>query len=198
MIMIKIVLWLLVLFFSWTFLVYRGYLKRIDDKVYNSLKIKEPYIMIFKTITFLGNTKYFVVMTALLIAFLENKKIALLIAVLLIIDALLVGIFKNFMKRERPNINQLVKEKGYSYPSGHTFTSNVFYGFIIFLILISGLSLILKVILTILLFSVVLLIGFSRIFLGVHYFSDVIGAYFYSTSYLLTFIWVITNILNII
>ncbi len=196
--MIKIVLGLLVLFFSWTFLVYKGYLKRIDDKVYNSLKIKEPYIMIFKTITFLGSTKYFVVMAALLIVFLKNKKIALLIVILLIINALLVIIFKNIMKRKRPNINQLVKEKGYSYPSGHTFTSNVFYGFIIFLVLISGLSLILKVVLSILLFSVVLLIGFSRIFLGVHYFSDVIGAYFYSTSYLLTFIWIITNILNLI
>lgn len=194
-----IIILLLILFFGiWTFLVHKGYLKKIDDKVYKSLKIKQPYISIFKSITFLGSTKYFVVMATLLIVFLQNKRTAFLIAILLIIDALLVSIFKNIMKRERPNIKQLVKEKGYSYPSGHTFTSNVFYGFIIFLVLMSELSLILKVILIVLLICIIFLIGFSRIFLGVHYFSDVIGAYFSSTSYLLTFIWIVTNILKLI
>lgn len=194
-----IIILLLILFFGiWTFLVHKGYLKKIDDKVYKSLKIKQPYISIFKSITFLGSTKYFVVMATLLIVFLQNKRTAFLIAILLIIDALLVSIFKNIMKRERPNIKQLVKEKGYSYPSGHTFTSNVFYGFIIFLVLMSELSLILKVILIVLLICIIFLVGFSRIFLGVHYFSDVIGAYFFSTSYLLTFICIITNILKLI
>lgn len=64
----------------------------------------------------------------------------------------------------------------------------VFYGFIIYLIIRSRFPLVAKWIVGIVLGLLIFLIGFSRIYLGVHYASDVIG------GFLLGFAWLATNI----
>ena len=165
---------LFILFILWTTLLVKNKLSRIDDIVYNKIKLNNKKTIFFKYFTNLASTKYFIIICLLLIIFLKNK-LALLISIAMIIDAIIVFIAKHIIKRERPNINRIVEEKGYSYPSGHTFSATCFYGLVMFLINISSITLGYQLLITIPLISIILLIGFSRIYLGVHYFSDCIG-----------------------
>lgn len=97
------------------------------------------------------------------------------------------AILKIFFARERPFENALIEEIGYSFPSGHSMTSMAFFGLFIYLIYHSKLKKKEKI-LTISLFScLILLIGISRIYLGVHYPSDVIGGFVLSIAYLILF-----------
>lgn len=75
--------------------------------------------------------------------------------------------------RERPNILRLIPIDGYSFPSGHSIISVSFYGYLITYILEHTK----KTWLIILGVLFILGIGFSRIYLGVHYFSDVLAGY---------------------
>ena len=69
-----------------------------------------------------------------------------------------------------------------------------FYGFILFLVLISNIILPFKIIISISIIIIILFIGLSRIFLGVHYLSDIIGAIFIGTNYILLYIYLLQNI----
>lgn len=188
---------LFILFILWTILLVKNKLSRIDDIVYNKIKLNNKKTIFFKYFTNLASTKYFIIICLLLIIFLKNK-LALLISVAMIIDAIIVFIAKHIIKRERPNINRIVEEKGYSYPSGHTFSATCFYGLVMFLINISSITLGYQLLITIALISIILLIGFSRIYLGVHYFSDCIGGLLLSSSYIILYVYLVSDILKLL
>ncbi len=84
---------------------------------------------------------------------------------------------KNFFARERPNVNRIVEADGFSFPSGHSMGSMTYYGFLCYLVLRSKYKPLSKVGWGILCGFMILLIGISRIYLGVHYPSDVIAGY---------------------
>ena len=88
------------------------------------------------------------------------------------------------MKRPRPPRRlQLVTETNYSFPSGHSMSAMVGYGFFIIQLRKSDLKY--KKIWIGLCMVMIVLIGLSRIYLGVHYFSDVLGGYLIGLSYIL-------------
>lgn len=188
---------LFILFILWTTLLVKNKLSRIDNIVYNKIKLNNKKTIFFKYFTNLASTKYFIIICLLLIIFLKNK-LALLISIAMIIDAIIVFIAKHIIKRERPNINRIVEEKGYSYPSGHTFSATCFYGLVMFLINISSITLGYQLLITIALISIILLIGFSRIYLGVHYFSDCIGGLLLSSSYIILYVYLVSDILKLL
>ncbi len=189
---------LFVLFLIWSILMLQKKLDHIDNQCYSKIKITKLKTKIFKGLTFLASAKFVAILCIILLIFIENKRIPIAIIINMLIMWGLIGILKKTFKRERPNINRLVDEKGYSYPSGHTMTATIFYGFIIFLIIISNLILPLKITLTTILVILVLLVGYTRIYLGVHYLSDVIGALLFGSSYLLLYIFFTYFILNLI
>ena len=108
-----------------------------------------------------------------------------------IISTIFNVVIKNIMMVPRPNILRLTEETGYSFPSGHSMASVAFYGFAIYLILSSDMSKYLKIILSSLLVILILVIGFSRVYLGVHNASDVIAGYAISTGLLLADIMIL-------
>ena len=105
------------------------------------------------------------------------------------INLILITIFqlilKNIFSRNRPIDINLIDESGYSFPSGHSLTSMAFYGFIIYLIYTSDIKG-KKIFIT--LFSLLILVtGLSRIYLGVHYFTDVVGGFVFAAAYLIVY-----------
>ena len=100
-------------------------------------------------------------------------------------------VIKNIMMIPRPNILRLAEETGYSFPSGHSMASVAFYGFIIYLILSSNMNKYLKVVISSFIVILIIVIGFSRVYLGVHNASDVIAGYAISTGLLLADIMIL-------
>lgn len=108
-----------------------------------------------------------------------------------IVSTIFNVVIKNIMMVPRPNILRLTEETGYSFPSGHSMASVAFYGFVIYLILSSEMNKYLKIVLSSLLVILILVVGFSRVYLGVHNASDVIAGHAISAGLLLADIMIL-------
>ena len=97
-------------------------------------------------------------------------------------------LLKLLFMRDRPYELMIIDEVGYSFPSGHAMAALGFYGFIIYLLWHFNLTKSVKIIFSMLLGVLIILIGVSRIYLGVHYASDVLAGYMVSLAYLILYI----------
>lgn len=86
-------------------------------------------------------------------------------------------ILKNVVRRARPDHLRLIEQGGYSFPSGHSMISICVYGYILYLVVTCIKNKLLKLILSMFLVLLILSIGISRIYVGVHYPTDVICGY---------------------
>ena len=143
---------------------------------------------IAKFITNFGGAIFLIVLTITLIILIKNKKIGLSIFTNLAVITILNQILKRILQRPRPTEYRIVEETGYSFPSGHSMVSMAFYGYLIYLIYKYVKNKYLKWTLITLLSFLIVSIGISRIYLGVHYTSDVIGGFLISISYLIIYI----------
>lgn len=164
----------------------------IDSSFYNFIiSFKSKYTtLFFKGVTFLSSVLFMVVVSILLLL-VKKIKYRKLMLINIILDVILNTCLKYIFRRERPRDIMMVIENGFSFPSGHTMLATIFYGFIIYLIYKSDKSRKFKYVSIILLSLLILLIGISRIYLGVHYTTDVLGGYLISISYLMIFIYYI-------
>lgn len=95
-------------------------------------------------------------------------------------------ILKQIFARPRPDL-MLVQEFGYSFPSGHAMVSMAFYGLFIYILFHSKIKKIIIYLLSLIILILIMLIGVSRIYLNVHYFSDVLAGFAISIIYLILF-----------
>lgn len=163
---------------------------------YNFVKtylIKEQVTPVMKIVTFFGGATCLIGLTIILFITIKNKKIGLLIGTNLIVITILNQIFKFILQRPRPTENRIINENGYSFPSGHSMISMAFYGFLIYLIYKYVKNKKLKYISITLISILIIFIGISRIYLGVHYTSDVLAGFLFSISYLIIFILIANN-----
>lgn len=96
---------------------------------------------------------------------------------------------KRFIDRARPGIEHLVSVKTLSYPSGHAMSAMAFFGFLMYLISKLDIHRVLKYFLIFIFGLLILSIGISRIYLGVHFPSDIAG------GFIAGFIWVVFCVL---
>ena len=168
----------------------------IDEIGYNIISkylISGFMTPIVKTVTQLASPIFLIVLTILLIVFIKNNKIRKYICANLIISTILNFGLKNIVRRARPDEFRIIEESGYSFPSGHSMVSMAFYGLIIYLIYKKVNNKYLKNFLIILLSIIIFLIGLSRIYLGVHYTSDVLAGFLLGLSYLIIFVSIINQ-----
>ena len=154
--------------------------------------ISDFTIPIAKFITNFGGVLWLILFTAILIITLKSKLMKLCVILNLAISAGLNQILKRIVQRPRPTQYRLIDESGYSFPSGHSMVSAAVYGFLIYLIFKKVKNRTLKWSLITILTTLIILIGISRIYLGVHYTSDVLAGFLISISYLVIF----TSIVN--
>lgn len=148
----------------------------------------------FIIMTNFGSTIVYIILiislSAILYFYLDSRWEALMLFCSLLGGWLLNVWLKETFERVRPELNRLIEASGYSFPSGHAMVSMAFYGMLCY-ILVRHLKARSKPYWYVIIGSIILiaLIGISRIYLGVHYPSDVIGGFVAGG------IWVITCIL---
>ncbi len=143
---------------------------------------------IAKFITNFGGAIFVISLTTILFFVIKDKKIGISIITNLGIVTILNQIIKFIMQRPRPTEFRIIEETGYSFPSGHSMVSLAFYGYLIYLIYKYINNKHLKRTLIIILSVLICIIGVSRIYLGVHYTSDVLGGFLISFAYLIIYI----------
>lgn len=135
----------------------------------------------FTFATDLGDRYAYVIITALLALFFFLKKrswkFIVQTTLVLVLASLSNIVLKQVFNRARPSLEHLVEVNTLSYPSGHSMSSMAFYGFLIFLCLRHAMPRWLRFSLVTLLILLILSIGLSRIYLGVHYPTDVAGGF---------------------
>lgn len=169
---------------------YSGWLQPFDDMVTQLVRSGYPSMnSFFLWITQFGNAiTVIILMLAVLFILMRGKKYMQAIwltANIVLLSGIANPLLKLFFSRERPTLEHLVTETSFSFPSGHAVTSMVLYGTIIFILpeIIDGKKIVrvLQVILGVL----ILLIGVSRIYLGVHFPTDIVGGYSLGLAWLL-------------
>lgn len=165
-----------------------------DEQVFSFLKryVSNTATSFLNTVTFLGS-HYFLIPGFLILIihsyFIKRDKwLAIRIAAISISSVLLMISLKYVFQRPRPLLPLLNEARGLSFPSGHAFMSFSFFGLLIYLIYEEMKNGWLKSLFIFLLACLVLLIGLSRIYLRVHYASDVIA------GLCMGFMWIVISL----
>lgn len=172
------ILFFSLLFLFWTFFVLHGYLNDTDEFFYKNFlgSIDSKFFVYVNIFTQAFAVKWAIVLTAILSFIIykrTNYKYAILLIITVLLSALANELIKNIIQKARP-IYKLVSESGYSYPSGHSNAAATL--LILFSLLYNEYKYNLKErIIYLICAFLTLLIMFSRIYLGVHFFSDCIG-----------------------
>ena len=157
-------------------------LDRFDIHILNLVQnfICPRLTSVMKMVSYLGSFEVLSLVLALsLIILFSKKKYAEGITLITAIAGsyLLTELLKHTFHRERPDLNILISQTGYSYPSGHSMVSFACYGMLVYLFFSLTNSKLLRFFVLIFFSIIVGSIGISRIYLGVHYPSDVISGY---------------------
>ncbi len=157
--------------------------KPIDMMIFDKIK---PFandmnnkIMLF--ITFLGKHQFLIPANLILIFYFllvtKQNWFSIRVITIAISSLVLMLLLKQLFQRKRPLSPLLKAAKGLSFPSGHAIMAVTFYGLLIYILQHAIESSWLRSLVSILLIVLILLIGFSRIYLRVHYASDVLGGF---------------------
>lgn len=155
--------------------------------------IKDNVTPIMKVITWCGSAICLILVSFLSFFIFKNKKTSIFVWINLISITILNQTLKFILHRPRPTDFRIIEESGYSFPSGHSMASMAFYGFLIYLIYKKINNKYLKWGLICFLSILILFIGISRIYLGVHYTSDVLAGFLISIAYLILFVSIVNK-----
>ncbi|MDB5202585.1 MAG: phosphatase family protein [Ferruginibacter sp.] len=147
--------------------------------------------------TFFGSQVFLLPANLLLIGIFyfvkKLRKYSWKIAIVAITSTIVLFSLKFLLERQRPLVPLIAKAHGYSFPSGHTFTSVTFFGMLCYIVYRSDLTNWIKWVLIICMTVMTLMIGFSRIYLSLHYATDVIAGFCLGVIWLLLSKWVLVK-----
>ena len=172
-----------------------------DRQVFSTI---EPYINEANTRLMNGVTLFashgFLLPANIILAayfiFKRHRWYSIKIPVVAISSYLLMALMKLYFERERPDDPVHQAAAGFSFPSGHAMSAMTFYGILIYLVWKNVKSGTLQWILIVLLVLFIFMIGFSRVYLRVHYASDVFAGFSLGLVWLVLSLWVMKKIEN--
>ncbi|MDF2960395.1 MAG: phosphoesterase PA-phosphatase [Paenibacillus sp.] len=170
-------------------------LARFDDILIGRIQGAESpdltYIMKFFTFIGAGMPAAIVALFVMLLLykFLHHRKELILFLWVVLGSALLNVILKLLFQRARPDLYRIIDINGFSFPSGHSMAAFSLYGILAFLIWRHIRTAFGRIIIILIGALMILAVGISRIYLGVHYPSDVLGGYLASGFWMSISIW---------
>ena len=171
--MLTIILFVMLVSNINNFVLYK-YILEIDNFITEKINIivNSNLTEMFKFITLFGDWYFPVIIILLISILIKEKKYSIILGINYLSSFILSFLTKIIVSRPRP-LNSIPDQ--YSFPSGHTLTSIAFYIMLYYLISKTINNKTFKNSLLVLIIILLILIAFSRIYLGVHYLSDVIG-----------------------
>lgn len=175
-----------------------------NDKVFDTLmfaladQVASPAMTRFmRYISLLGSDEYLMVVPALVVLIFAYYRglrwHSLRVLLISFISSILNQLLKLFFERPRPSFAML-DATGLSFPSGHAMIGGVFHGLLIYIVWTTVKNRRLRWLLSGLLTLIVLLVGFSRIYLKVHYATDVVAGYTMGLIWLLMSLYLLIRI----
>ena len=168
----------------------------VFEKIKPSVTARINKLMLF--ITFLGKHQFLIPANLLLIfyfLFIKNKTwFSIRILTISISSLVLMLLLKQLFQRKRPLSPLLKAARGLSFPSGHAIMAVTFYGLLIYIVQHTIPVEWLSILLTVLLIILIIWIGYSRVYLRVHYASDVAAGFIIGLCWLLISLAVINKL----
>ncbi len=175
------------LFVLLAILVQNGMSKGFDQSVYTLIIQMKSDTMTFimQNISHLASGGAVVFWFVVLLVY--RYKASLVFIVYMGLNASIGQLAKHIFMRPRPTILRLIEIGGYSFPSGHSLCAMAMYGLFIYYLAKCNNKKVYHYGIMLVFGLIILLVGISRIYLGVHYASDVMGGYLLSLSFLFCF-----------
>lgn len=139
---------------------------------------------VMEAFTSLASVVVLAVMAAVIAALAPGKAPGWCVAVNLVCVVALNTVLKYLVQRPRPDGFRLISESGYSFPSGHSMVAMAFFGLLIWMVWRYHRRDVMRVVWCAAFGLVIVMVGVSRIYLGVHYASDVLAGFCVSLVWL--------------
>lgn len=170
-----------------------------DESVFaflnNYVSDRNSDIMLF--FTFLGTHNFLIPANLVLIAYFlfikKNKWYSIKVPAIALTSLGLMYGLKFLFGRPRPDVPLLFQADGLSFPSGHALFSITFYGLLIYIVYKTVSNKLLKWFLIVALLILIVIVGFSRVYLRVHYATDVMAGFCVGFLWLTFAIWLLNR-----
>lgn len=144
----------------------------------------------FKILTYFGSIATLAILAVIMAIVCKPIWVKIFSVVNIGAVAVFCWVVKHIIQRPRPEGVALIIETGFSFPSAHAMGSVVFYGFLIFLMWKYFKNKPFNIAASIVLPILTIFVGYSRIYLGVHYFTDILVGFVSGVAYLAVAIFV--------
>jgi membrane-associated phospholipid phosphatase len=190
----------LVIFIGVAEMVFRDNKSDFDQQAFKVLagSVSDINTDVMQFFTFLGTHIFLIPANIILVAYFlfvkKHRWYSIKIPVVALSSLLLMFSLKYLFQRSRPLSPLVERARGYSFPSGHALISFTFYGLLIYLTWLNVKNVWLKWLIVTALALLIFVIGLSRVYLRVHYASDVIAGYCMGCMWLLLSLWILGKI----
>lgn len=175
----KIVIGILLLLFLVVFMIFLFDKNLVfDNFIYKVVRIlsSDFFDKYFIFVTKAGNTLT-IISVVLIFLIISRNFYGVVLTISSLLSVISNSVIKQIFKRIRPDNIKLISQGGYSFPSGHSMIAIAVYGYMLYLVFTKIKNKYLRIVLSLLLIILILSIGISRIYVGVHYPTDVICGY---------------------
>jgi len=179
---------------KYTFLDNKKHLDEAATNFFNGF-ISDSFTDVMSFFTFFGGHKFLVPANLILIAYMffikKDNWFAIKVSSVAITSLIMMFTLKYFFNRQRPLIPLLEPVSGLSFPSGHAFMSFSFFGLLIYMAYRKIENKWLRVFLIFIFLMMIIIISSSRIYLRVHYATDVLAGLSFGLMWVVMSLWAV-------